>query len=85
MDQTLIQYLTDYGLAFVVMAAIIYWLAKSQSKRLDMNTESLQMLTQAITALTASSERMYEICEKSFNNNRETIQILMNHIEKGKE
>ncbi|MBQ6106713.1 MAG: hypothetical protein IJK97_00770 [Thermoguttaceae bacterium] len=85
MDQTLIQYLTDYGLAFVVMAGIIYWLAKSQSQRLDKNTESVQMLTQAITALVQSNEHMYEICEKAFNDNRETIQILMNHIEKGKE
>lgn len=85
MDQTLIQYLTDYGLAFVVMAGIIYWLAKSQSQRLDKNTESVQMLTQAITALVHSNERMYETCEKAFNDNRETIQILMNHIEKGKE
>ena len=82
MDQTLIQYLTDYGLAFVVMAGIIYWLAKTQSQKLDRSTESIQQLTQAITALTASNERMYETCEKAFNDNRETIQILMNHIEK---
>ena len=85
MDQSLIQYVTDYGLAFVVMAGIIYWLAKTQSQKLDRNTESVQLLTQAITALTDSNERMYEMCEKAFNDNRETIQILMKHIEKDKD
>ena len=85
MDQSLIQYVTDYGLAFVVMAGIIYWLAKTQSQNLDRNTESFQLLTQAITALTDSNERMYEMCEKAFNDNRETIQILMKHIEKDKD
>lgn len=89
MESEILKYLMDYGLAFVVMAAVIWWLIASQSKRIDKNTEVVQQnndsindLTHAITALTNNTSKLYETCERAFEDNRRTLEVLIKHIEK---
>ncbi|MGN1274261.1 MAG: hypothetical protein ACI4UF_06670 [Thermoguttaceae bacterium] len=89
MESEILKFLMDYGLAFVVMAGIIWWLATGQSKRLDKNTETVQQnndsiddLTHAITALTNNTSKLYETCERAFEDNRRTLEVLIKHIEK---
>lgn len=96
MDSELVRYLMDYGLAFLVMAGVIYWMAKIMVKKIEVNSEdirentevvrqnnkSIDMLAQAITALTNSTSKMYEVCEKAFEDNRHTLEVLIQHIEK---
>ena len=89
MESEILKYVMDYGLAFVVMAAAIWWLIASQSKRIDKNTEVVQQnndsindLTHAITALTNNTSKLYETCERAFEDNRRTLEVLIKHIEK---
>ena len=89
MESEILKFLMDYGLAFVVMGCVIWWLATSQSKRLDKNTgvvqqnnDSINDLTHAITALTNNTSKLYETCERAFEDNRRTLEVLIKHIEK---
>lgn len=89
MESEILKYIMDYGLAFLVMAAVIWWLIASQSKRIDKNTEVVQQnndsindLTHAITALTNNTSKLYETCERAFEDNRRTLEVLIKHIEK---
>ncbi len=89
MESEILKYVMDYGLAFLVMAAVIWWLIASQSKRIDKNTEVVQQnndsindLTHAITALTNNTSKLYETCERAFEDNRRTLEVLIKHIEK---
>lgn len=96
MESDILKYIMDYGLAFLVMAGVIWWLSKVVSKKVDdnsedirKNTEAVQQnsqtidkLAQAITALTENTSRMYEVCERAFEDNRHTLEVLIKHIEK---
>lgn len=96
MESEILKYVMDYGLAFVVMAGIIWWLATRMTKRVEANSEDIQentkavqqnnqsidKLAQAITALTENTSRMYEVCERAFEDNRHTLEVLLQHIEK---
>lgn len=96
MESEILKYLMDYGLAFLVMAVIIWWLATRMTKKVEANSEDIQentksiqqnnlgleKLAQAITALTENTSRMYEVCERAFEDNRHTLEVLIKHIEK---
>ena len=96
MESEVLKYVMDYGLAFVVMAGIIWWLTKIMGKKVDANSadiqentkvvqqnnQSIDKLAQAITALTENTSRMYEVCERAFEDNRHTLEVLIKHIEK---
>ena len=76
------KFLADYGLAILVMGCVIYWLANIMGKKMEKNTESIDTLTHAITAMTQSMEGLYKTCERTFEDNRNTIKALLKHIEK---
>ena len=93
MESEILKYLMDYGLAFLVMAVIIWWLAtrkveansediQANTKAVQQNNQGLEKLAQAITALTENTSRMYEVCERAFEDNRHTLEVLIKHIEK---
>lgn len=96
MEMEVLKYVMDYGLAFVVMAGVIFWLIRVMGKKVDINSEdikkntevvhqnnqSIDKLAQAITALTENTSRMYEVCERAFEDNRHTLEVLIKHIEK---
>ena len=96
MESEILKYLMDYGLAFFVMAGIIWWLTKILNKKVDdnsadiqentravqQNNQGLEKLAQAITAMTENTSRMYEVCERAFEDNRHTLEVLIKHIEK---
>ena len=86
-----LKFLADYGVAVLVLVGVIYWLAKTlnhkvdaNTAKVDANTKSLDTLTQAITALTNSMASLYKTSEKAFEDNRRTIDVLIEHIETGK-
>ena len=80
MEMESIKFLADYGIAVLVMAVVIYWLARVIDRKVDANTKSIDTLTQAITAMTTSMSELYKTCERSFEDNRRTIDVLMDHI-----
>ena len=96
MEVEVLKYVMDYGLAFVVMAGVIFWLIRVMGKKVDTNSEdikkntevvhqnnqSIDKLAQAITALTENTSKMYAVCEKAFEDNRHTLEVLLQHIEK---
>lgn len=82
MDIESMKFLADYGIAILVMAGVIYWLAKVINAKVDANTKSIDTLTQAITAMTTSMAELYKTCERTFEDNRQTIAMLVKHIEK---
>lgn len=96
MEVEVLKYVMDYGLAFLVMALIIWWLATRMTKKVEANSEDIQentkavqqnnqgleKLAQAITAMTENTSRMYEVCELAFEDNRHTLEVLIKHIEK---
>lgn len=73
--------LADYGIAIAVMGIMLYWFAKILTPKVEQNTQSIVGLTQAITALTDNTSKLYETCERAFEDNRNTIQLLVKHIE----
>ena len=74
--------LADYGIAIAVMGIMLYWFARILTPKVEQNTQSIVGLTQAITALTENSSKLYETCERAFEDNRNTIQLLVKHIER---
>jgi len=81
MDLESLRFLADYGIAVLVMAGVIYWLAKVINSKVDANTKSTETLTQAIAAMTQSMAELYKTCERTLEDNRRTIDMLMKHIE----
>lgn len=77
--------LADYGIAIAVMGIMLYWFARILTPKVEQNTQSINNLTQAITALTDNTSKLYETCERAFEDNRSTIQILLKHLEKDKD
>ena len=73
--------LADYGIAIAVMGIMLFWFAKILTPKVEQNTQSIVGLTQAITALTDNTSKLYETCERAFEDNRNTIQLLVKHIE----
>lgn len=73
--------LADYGIAIAVMGIMLFWFAKILTPKVEQNTQSIVGLTQAITALTDNTSKLYETCERAFEDNRNTIQLLIKHIE----
>ena len=73
--------LADYGIAIAVMGIMLFWFAKILTPKVEQNTQSINGLTQAITALTENTSKLYETCERAFEDNRNTIQLLVKHIE----
>ena len=73
--------LADYGIAIAVMGIMLFWFAKILTPKVEQNTQSIVGLTQAITALTDNTSKIYETCERAFEDNRNTIQLLVKHIE----
>ena len=74
--------LADYGIAIAVMGIMLYWFARILTPKVDQNTQSIVGLTHAITALTENTSKLYETCERAFEDNRNTIQLLVKHIER---
>lgn len=74
--------LADYGIAIAVMGIMLYWFARILTPKVEQNTQSINGLTHAITALTDNTSKLYETCERAFEDNRATIQLLLKHIEK---
>ena len=73
--------LADYGIAIAVMGIMLYWFARILTPKVEQNTQSINDLTHAITALTENTSKLYETCERAFEDNRNTIQLLVKHIE----
>lgn len=77
----IVKALADYGIAIAVMGIMLYWFARILTPKVDQNTQSINGLTHAITALTENTSKLYETCERAFEDNRNTIQLLVKHIE----
>lgn len=74
--------LADYGIAIAVMGIMLYWFARILTPKVEQNTQSINGLTHAITALTDNTSKLYETCERAFEDNRHTLEVLIKHIEK---
>jgi len=82
MESATIKMLADYGIAILVMGSMLYWFAKVITPKVEQNTRSIDDLRQAITALTENTSKLYETCERAFEDNQRTIQILLDHLSK---
>lgn len=85
--------LMDYGVAVGGLLIVLILLLRYMFPRIDKdflglqqateaNTNQISALTQAIEGQTKTVERVLSTCEKAFDDNRQTVKLLIEHIER---
>lgn len=81
MEIEVLKMFIQYGLAGLVMAFVLIWFARYLLPKVDANSKDIQALTLALTVLTQSVNNLSSTTQSVFDDNRHTIQILLQHIE----